>query len=333
MSQALPHRRAPARALPRLPSVRVSRRAVPTRTLAVLGDLLLEVAIRAARPVEVGTDVPGTIRLRRGGSAANTALAFARLGGRAVFIGAVGRDATGRRLVAELRAGGVTVHSVRVPLPTARLAAYVAPDGERSFVTERAAADHLSAADIRAEWLRGCHALHVPGYSLYHHPVRDAALAAVGLARERGALVSVDLSSRVPLLTAGRPAVTALLAQLRPDLLLANVAEVAALLGRAEPGTLLALAEVVVIKEGASGCRVLWRGPGTSVQQLAVATTPVPAADTTGAGDAFAAGFLWSLLARVGPGSRSAGELRRAALSGHRAAADVLRRPRPELQL
>jgi sugar/nucleoside kinase (ribokinase family) len=105
---------------------------------------------------------------------------------------------------------------------------------------------------------------------------------------------------------------------------------------------LLDLAPIVVVKAGADGCDVLWRdanaAPGAAVQAVAppgrlqVATTPLAADDTTGAGDAFDAGFLHVLLlARATGQPWDPGTLRRAAVSGHRAAADLLRRPRPDL--
>src|SRR5262249_15814984 len=123
--------------------------------LATIGDLVLDVVATAERPLEDGSDVPGTVRVRRGGSAANVCAAFARLGGRGVFIGAVGRDRAGREVVDALRATGVDVRVLRVEAPTARVLALVAPDGERSFVTERGAADRLRAEDVSARWLRG----------------------------------------------------------------------------------------------------------------------------------------------------------------------------------
>lgn len=345
-------------------TIRAARR---KPSLVVLGDLLLEVAVTAARPVLVGTDVPGSVRVRRGGSAANVAAAFAGLGGRASLVGAVGRDGVGRRLVDVLRSSGVTVHAIRVDAPTARLLDLIDRNGERSFVTERAAADRLRATDLRVSWLAGAGALHLPGYSLYNLPVAEAATAAVRLLRGSGnaetsgtggrvgPIVSIDLSSRAPMLAFGRQAAWHLIGELAPDLLFANASEAGALARAGGPVKLLELAATVVIKEGASGCRVLWRGAAGAVEQLAVATTPIAAADTTGAGDAFAAGFLFTLLsaaaaegaARAGGESRTRGEagpadaaqpwsaavLRRAALAGHRAAADLLRRPRTELDL
>ena len=296
-----------------LAAVRARGRLVPAESalpgLATLGDLLLDVVVTGERPPQRGTDVPGTLRFRAGGSAANTARAFSRLGGRATFIGAVGRDGLGRRLVAGLRADGVRVHAVTAAAPTGRLLAIV-EHGERSFITERGAADLLTAEDVRPSWLNGVGALHLPAYSLFNRPLGDAAARAASLARQRGVLLSVDLASRGPLLTMGRRAAWAALAALAPDLLFATENEAAALAGDADPGRLVDLASVVVIKEGSEGCLVLWRrgagaGAGSgdgSVLRIDVATSPLTATDTTGAGDAFAAGFLRVLLLAIGPG-------------------------------
>jgi sugar/nucleoside kinase (ribokinase family) len=299
----------------------------------VLGDLLLDVVVAPERPIEEGTDVPGTLRLRRGGSAANVAEAFVRQGGRAMFIGAVGRDDAGRRLVAALRGAGVVVHAVRATgeSPTGRLAAVVSRDGQRSFVTERGAADLLGPSDVRASWLGAVACLHLPGYSLYKAPLSDAASAAARMVRDRGAVISIDISSRAPMLAFGRGRTSQAILNLGADVLFANEEEARALVGADRPERLLELAPTVVVKEGPAGCRVLWKS-GADVGQLAVATTPVATADTTGAGDAFAAGFLLALLGAPGRPKRwESALLRRAALAGHRSAAALLRSTRREL--
>ncbi|HUG49106.1 MAG TPA: PfkB family carbohydrate kinase [Candidatus Limnocylindria bacterium] len=323
------------------------------RRLVALGDLVLDIVVRPSEPLLRGSDVAGEIGFRTGGSAANTCRAFVAAGGRATFIGAVGDDAWGRRLAASLRRDGVTPRLAKVALPTARLVAMLDPGGERSFVTQRGAADRLRPADVRRQWLAGCDALHLPAYSLLTEPLRRAALLAVSVARDRGALISLDLASRGPLLQAGRRTAIERIAEVSPDLLLANAGEVDALTGRRGGRRLLELAPVVVIKEGSAGCRVMWRPAGASsadLLELDVATTPLGATDTTGAGDAFDAGFLYALLSSgarepaAGTGGQLAGEdrrqalrraqvLRRAAVAGHRAAARTLAGPRPELLL
>ncbi|MEX2547025.1 MAG: PfkB family carbohydrate kinase [Chloroflexota bacterium] len=307
--------------------------------LACLGDLTLDIVVRADTGVEAGTDVPGVVRFRVGGSAANTARSFAGLGGKAVFIGAIGDDELGGRLTAALRAAGVTVHTPRVRGRSARLLAMVAADGERSFITDRGVADALTPAMLKSAWLVRVDALHLPAYSLLRAPLADAAYLAADRARASGALVSVDLASRRPLLADGRRRAREVISRAAPDILFANEGEAAAVVGRGEPERLLELAWVVVIKQGGRGCRVLARGEDGEVVQSSVATKRIAAADTTGAGDAFDAGFLYSLIAsgyrasaETGSASRgSVAVLRRAALAGHRAAARLLTAKRTEL--
>lgn len=323
--------------------VRPGHRAKPANgaaRLVVLGDLVLDIVARAEGSLETASDVAGTIRFRAGGSAANTGRAFTKLGGRATFIGAVGRDAWARRLTAALRTEGVTVHSVPVAQPTARLVVLVGAGGERSFVVERGAADALQAAALDEAWFRSCDALHIPGYSLFNQPLAGAAMRGASIARERGAVISVDLASRAPLLAMGRRKTLQVLEELQPSVVFGNGGEMAALTGQRHEERLLRVTPIVVVKEGAAGCRISARGgAGSDVLRLAVATTSLTARDTTGAGDAFDAGFLHALLTpprgeerpRGGDLPRDAGALRRAAVAGHRAAATLLRSPRPQL--
>lgn len=308
----------------------------PSRLVA-LGDLLLDVVVWPERPIEHGTDVPGTLAFRRGGSAATTAAAFVRAGGRATLITSLGDDVWASRLLASLRKDGVVVHAARRPGPSGRLAALIDGRGERSFVTERGVADALDPSDIVPDWVHRAEVLHVPAYSLFAEPIGTAAARAVELAHEGDTLVSADLSSEGPLLAYGVRRSRARLTQLAPDILFANRAEAAAFLretGRRAWSRMLAHATLVVVKDGVWGCRVLWEDDGLT-RQLDVAATRVGRkVDTTGAGDAFAAGFLHSLL---GSGGREAMDrdqaLWRAAMAGHRSAGDVLRRGRPELEL
>jgi sugar/nucleoside kinase (ribokinase family) len=303
-------------------------------SLVVLGDLLLDVVARADAGLRPGSDVQGTVRFRVGGSAANVARSFARLGATATLICSVGRDGWGSRLVEAVRADRVTVRPIRGAGESGRLLALVGVDGERTFVTERGATDGIRAADLKASWFRGAGGLHVPAYGLILDEPYAAARRAVELLRTatgRRALVSVDLASYGPLRDLGVASAKRRVASLSPDVLFANRREAATLTGRRAHFTpLLDLAPVAVVKEGAGGCRVLWRN-GTEVVLLEVATAPVTAPDTTGAGDAFAAGFLRVLMASDAPLSEAV--LRRAALAGHKSAGELLRRPRATLSV
>jgi sugar/nucleoside kinase (ribokinase family) len=304
--------------------------------LACLGDLTLDVVVRADDSIDAGTDVPAVIRFRPGGSAANAARSFAQLGGKAVFIGAIGEDEVGTRLVRAMRSAGVIVHAVRRRGHTARLVVVVGRDGERSFLTDRGVADGLTPRSLKKSWLTKVDALHVPAYSLLHAPLSDAAFLAIERARTGSGLISVDLASQRPLLSLGRGAVRGLFERAAPDILFANQGEAAVVAGRVATERLLELAPIVVVKQGAIGCRVLWRsGERGERSHSTVATTRIAATDTTGAGDAFDAGFLKSLLTggyRRGT-TPVAADLRRAALAGHRSAAKLLTSPRRELSI
>jgi sugar/nucleoside kinase (ribokinase family) len=169
----------------------------------------------------------------------------------------------------------------------------------------------------------------VPAYSLLGEPLGRAGLAAIDLARAAGARVTVDLASAEPLLARGRDAALDLLRRAAPDLLFANESEVARLLGGADATPLLALAPAVVVKRGAAGSRVLVAG----LPPVDVATRPLVAADTTGAGDAFDAGFIVAWAAAIRAGATAAAALRGGAVSGNGTARRHLAAPRPELVL
>lgn len=299
----------------------------------MLGDLMLDVVLAPARALESGTDVPGRVALVQGGSAANTARWLGRLGARSSLITSVGRDAAGRALVEALAGDGVTPRVVRVPgARTGRIGVLVAADGERSFIADRGAADLLRPDDLRASWFSGADALHLPVYSLLGEPLGDAGRRGIELAREAGALISVDLASIGPLLADGRRSAGALIAEVAPDLLFATAPEAAALLGGRSVDGLLEFAATAVVKRGPKGATVLAR-VGDGGTRFEVATEHVAAADTTGAGDAFDAGFLVGWFAARAAGRSLPASLQRAAVAGHRAATRQLSTPRAELPL
>jgi ribokinase len=300
--------------------------------VVVVGDLMLDVVLGPSRPLELGTDVPGAVVLRQGGSAATTARWLARLGARATLVCAVGRDVEGRALVAAVSSDGVRVRAARVAGErTGRVGVLVAPGGERSFVTDRGAADALRADDLDPSVFRA-DLLHLPLYTLVADRLEVAGRRSIELARAGGALVSLDLASVGPLLARGRAASLRLVREVAPDVLFATSVEAEAILGRRDPGQLLELAPLVVVKRGRSGASVLARDGGRQLS-FDVATPPLEAADTTGAGDAFDAGFIVTWLAVRAEERGRPTALRRAVLAANRAAARQLATPLRELGL
>jgi ribokinase len=318
--------------MPRLSvPARRSRRFAPR--VVVLGDLMLDVVLAPATALVAGTDVAGRVTLRQGGSAANTARWLARLGARTTLVAAVGRDPAGRALVKAVQSDGVVARVTRVPgAPTGRIGVVVAPDGQRSFVADRGAADGLEALDLRAAWFTGASVLHLPIYSLLGESLGKAARRAIHLTRLAGGQISLDLASSGPLLSGGRRAAVAIVEYARPDLLFATGAEVEALLGMPAIEGLLAFAPIAVVKRGAKGATVLAAEDGNRLR-FEVATKRLRAADTTGAGDAFDAGFIVDWLTSKAAGRSLRPALQAAALAGHRAAARQLRTGPIELPL
>ncbi len=327
------HRPVPNLRRPTIPStLRSARSRAPAAPkVVVLGDLALDVVIVPDRPLEVGSDVPGRVSLRQGGSAASTARWLARLGIRTTLICAVGRDPVGRALVESIRGDGVAIKAKRVAgARTAQVAVLVSSDGERSFVTDRGAADFLRPDDLQPAVFADSAVLHLPAYSLLGEPLGSAGQRGIELARAAGALVTVDLASAWPLLGRGRRFARNLVAGARPDVLFAAAAEARALLGKREVEQLLDYAPVVVIKRGAKGASVLTVEDGV-MRRFEVATSHLTVADTTGAGDVFDAGFIAGWLSARAAGRSVAAGLQRAAVAGHAAARRYLLSDRPGL--
>ena len=301
--------------------------------MVVVGDLVVDVVLKPDRPLEHATDVPGLVSFTQGGSAATCARWLGRLGARTSMVAAVGRDAAGRALVDALRADGVTPRIVRLPgVRTGRIGVVVTPDGERTFVQDRGASLQLRPTDLKATWFAQADAVHLPIYSLLDEPLGLAGRRAIELGREAGATISLDLASIGPLLARGRRAARSLIDEIAPDILFATASEADAFLGRYAVEGLLDIASIAVIKRGSKGATVLAREDGQQLR-FEVATTPIAAADTTGAGDAFDAGFLVGWFTSRAAGRSVPASLQRAALAGHRAAARQLTAPRPELPL
>ena len=248
--------------------------------ICTLGDLLLDVVVRLESPVAEDTDTYGRTHAGAGGQAANVAAWAAVLGHRARFVGKRARDPVGRLVQEELRGRGVQIAGPEIEGKTGTVVSIATPDGKRTMLTDRGVAADLRADELGPDSFAGCEVLHVPAYSLVAPTIRDASIRAVALAREAGATVSLDLSSSSAVRVLGVEPFRRLLGELRPETVF-GTAEELALAGELEAPT-------VVRKLGALGCSV--RGPDGRSTELAALPTEV--VDTTGAGDAFAAGFL-----------------------------------------
>jgi len=278
--------------------------------IGTVGDLVEDIAVRLTGPVHLASDTEAVIDRRRGGSAANMAVSVARHGRPARFIGQVGDDMSATLLVAALEGDGVEV-IVRRSGRTGAIVVLLDAAGERTMLTDRGACADL--ADPEPTWLDGLGVLHVPAYSLTGGALAQTSATLIEWAHQRRIVVSIDLSSEALIESVGVAEMTALVGRLAPDVLLANELEAACF---GDVGALAALgAAVTVVKQGAGPAMVSVAG----ARPIAIeARTIAEVRDTTGAGDAFAAGLLSALLDGV--------PALQAAEAGHRTAAEVIAR-------
>ncbi|WP_084960409.1 carbohydrate kinase family protein [Thermoactinospora rubra] len=258
--------------------------------LLVIGDVVTDVVALHGTPIAAGSDIPADISMRPGGSGANTAAWAAHLGGDVRLLARVGSD-SGEWHTAELARTGVRpLVRVDPDHPTAVVISMVDVTGERSMLTNRGAGGLLSVEDWDERVLEGVGHLHLSAYTLFAEPGLRLARLAMATAAGRGIPISVDPASTEPLREFG---VERFLAETAPaGLIIPNLDEALLLTGAPTPErAAAALGErygTAVVKLGARGAlaasrgRVVARAEGAAVRVV----------DSTGAGDAFAAGYL-----------------------------------------
>lgn len=224
-----------------------------------------------------------------GGSAGNTVCALAALGANPGFIGKVGQDETGAFFGDTLRQCGVNALLATCDLPSGIASTFISTDGERTFGTYLGAAATLRAEDLSRKMFAGHNYLYIEGYLLQDH---DLMLRAVQLAKEEGLQVCLDMAS-YNVVEAERDFFDQLIVKY-VDIVFANESEALAYTGKAPHEALEEIASkcsIAVVKTGKEGSLVK---KGTEVIQLL--SCPVDnVLDTTGAGDFYAAGFMYGL--------------------------------------
>lgn len=228
-----------------------------------------------------------------GGSAGNTAFAVARLGMASRFLGSVGNDDAGAfyRKTFQTIGGDDRAFRIQEGLPTAQCLSLVTPDGERTMRTHLGAAMSLAPEHVSPADFGGCGHAHVEGYLLFNPDLMRQVLTA---AKRAGCTISVDLAS-FEVVEASHTLLPELLSEF-VDIVFANEEEAETFAGTSDPEAcreaLSQYCETVAVKIGAEGALLARNGERCHVP--AVPVTEV--VDTTGAGDLWAAGFLYGLL-------------------------------------
>jgi sugar/nucleoside kinase (ribokinase family) len=300
--------------------------------VVVFGDVIDDIIVTPAGDIRPDTDTTARIERHAGGSAANAATWFGHLGCRVDFAGHVNHaDVSAHERL--LRRHGVSAHLVGEDLPTGTIVVILQPDRTRTMLTERGANAKTTPADLDRMLFRpGAH-LHFTGYSVFSHGAPDARAAFAALVRDaRAAGMSVSVNPGSAGFIAEHGAESLLAAIAGATVVLPNLDEGRALTGAHDPDdvvtALLQRHEIVVLTLGRGGALAASRGaagggtdgmfgaaaPAAVADRAAHATgevrvrvpaLPVTPVDTTGAGDAFGAGFVDSLL-RSGPLSAGA---------------------------
>ena len=254
----------------------------------IIGDAMLDVVVRPLEAIASTSDTPSSVRISRGGSAANIAVAIGRELD-VTYVGVIGDDTSGEFFRLDLEENGVSANLSTVSGGTGVVVAVVARDGQRAMMTDRGVNSELDMTVVLEALKANFDHLHVSGYTVLDEATRDIATAALDVARDRGATTSVDVCSVGPLKKIG--AETFLSAIGEVSMLFANEEEALELSG--ESDVLVAghalndIANEVMITRGGLGAVVIHKSTVFSEP-----SRHVEIVDTTGAGDAATGAYL-----------------------------------------
>lgn len=227
--------------------------------------------------------------LATGGSAGNAILALACLGAQTGFIGKIGNDKYGNFYRENLIKNGIEEKLQVCDLPSGIASAFISPDGERTFCTYLGAASALRAEDLSLSLFSGYSYLFIEGYLVQDH---EMILRAVLLAKEAGLQICIDLASYN--VVEGDLEFFTMIIKNYVDIVFANEEEAKAFTGKAPEEALHSIArmcDIAIVKVGEKGSYIK-----KGMQEIYVNAISVDkVVDTTGAGDYFAAGFLYGL--------------------------------------
>jgi len=288
-----------------------------SQRVLVVGDVMTDVIVMPEGPIIKGSDRRAKVRSRPGGSGANQAVWLGAMGADVLFAARVGADDKPACENYFRGQGVVPVLAGDKEQPSGVLVTIVDPDGERSFLTDRGANLNLCSDDLDESLLDAVGMVMVSGYSLFEPGPRAAVQALFAAARARNIAVAVD------------PASVGFLAEVGPadfldwtrgaTAIFANESEAETLTGVTGPvaqmQALGAHYDLVIIKRGGAGAAI----GGRDGVRVALPAEVVAVVDTTGAGDAFAAGFIAAHLS----GMDEAAALARAISAGAKAVQSI----------
>lgn len=231
------------------------------------------------------------VKIAPGGSSANTLVGIARLGGKVVFCGKVGKDKHGDIYEQKLKDHKIKSNISKGTLRTGHAITFITPDSQRTFATHLGAVVELKKEDIFGEDIKASKILHIEGYQLEDKNLKEVAIHAMNIAKKSNTKISIDLSD--PALVKRNIKDIKPLVKKYADIVFANEEE-AKEFTRFETekafNSLSEFCDTVIIKLGKKGSLIKHNGKVYKIPPV-----KAKAIDTTGAGDAYAAGILYSL--------------------------------------
>ena len=262
---------------------------VTSQKVLCIGDVMLDVVVALQAPINYGEDTPSKITTHGGGAAGNVASWIAHAGTSASIVARIGNDSAGAAITSEFDDLGVDYTSLRKTSDaTGVVVVVVDKKGERTMFPETGANSGLVVTDMPD--LAGFDAAYVSGYALLNPRSRAGVLDMIAVIKSAGLpifydTVTVGAMKEVDraLIQSWLPLMDYVLPNEEEALYVADAADIDSALTK-----LLELCPAVIIKRGPSGAIAQNRG-GTRIDIDAIKTV---VADTTGAGDSFAAGFI-----------------------------------------
>ena len=227
-----------------------------------------------------------------GGSAANSIVALAEFGGKASYVGKVGRDEVGQFFLDDMQSLGIEMKGQYADAPTGTCAVLITDDAQRTMLTNLGASANLTVDDIDSDLIAGAKYVYVEGYLLTGETTKAAAYKAMDLAVELGVKVALTASDPF-LINLIRDEIWSLVTG-PVDLFFCNEMEAKSLTGESDPLACAAKihehAENVALTLGENGSLVMHGGEAYTIDGLSV-----KAIDTTGAGDMYAGALLYGI--------------------------------------
>ena len=245
--------------------------------------------VDAALSAEIKKETKNFSRIiQTGGSAANTVHGIAKLGGQCGYIGKISNDEMGNFFLSDFTEHNIHPHFFFSETGTGHATALISNDSERTFGTYLGAALELIPEEMSADIIGKYGILHIEGYLVQNHALIEAAMKT---ARDNGLLVSIDMAS-FNIVEENLDFLHEIIRKY-VDIVFANEEEALALTGKNPLEALQDIADmcrIAVVKLGSQGSIIQ-----TGSRVIHVEAIPAQSIDTTGAGDIYAAGFLYAL--------------------------------------